>query len=176
MFDEVLRESFAVLINNIRNYALIALIIALPVSAASFGTMYWGMSDMISIQNQMMQMMRDQNPPDSQAFEKDMQDKMERLFPSIIAKMLASYVGMLIIALIGLLTQISTILITNDYFMGKPFNLGSVLNRAIKKLPGLIAIALIMGICWLIGTLLFIIPGIYLAVKFSLALPIYVTE
>lgn len=54
--------------------------------------------------------------------------------------------------------------------------LQDVYNLSFKRLPGLIALLLLITLIVIAGTLVFVLPGIYLAVVLTLAIPIYVFE
>jgi hypothetical protein len=56
------------------------------------------------------------------------------------------------------------------------FSIGELFSTALSKLPGLILLSFLIFIVVFLGFLLFIIPGIYLAVTLSLAYPIFLFE
>lgn len=51
-----------------------------------------------------------------------------------------------------------------------------VLKACVEKVPGLIGLILLVGIASGIGMMLFVIPGVFLAITLSIALPIYLFE
>lgn len=90
------------------------------------------------------------------------------------------YVGLLLSLLGGLVIQplangASTKLIAESY-RGRNASVGTSFASALKLLPGLLGAVLLSGLFIGLGTLLLIIPGIILAVKFSLIAPATIVE
>jgi len=63
-----------------------------------------------------------------------------------------------------------------DAYLGEEVGWRSSLRFALRRLPAVVAVALLSGIIVGIGTLLCVIPGIYFYVAFSVAVPVLLVE
>ncbi len=90
------------------------------------------------------------------------------LFTSIVAG-LASFVAIEI-------SQAATVLAVSEIHLDKPATIGAAFSSAKQSLGRVIGISLGVGIAVGIGFLLLVIPGVYLALAWSLAIPVTVLE
>ncbi|MGE5398678.1 MAG: glycerophosphoryl diester phosphodiesterase membrane domain-containing protein [Chitinophagales bacterium] len=173
MFEEVLSETFSVFFKNIGRYTVVVLLIMLPFLAVMYGLQVATFGpDYLSNQAQMGSVFKSLGDPNAMG-EYNQPQKIP-LFPP--QKMWRFCLGFLVLGLIGLVDPIAKVLVTDDAYKFKEFKVGELMGRAFRKLPGIIGIGIIMGIACSVGSILLIIPGLILLVKFSLALPIYVME
>lgn len=56
------------------------------------------------------------------------------------------------------------------------FSVGELFGLALKKLPGLLLLSFIIFAATIVGLFIFVLPGIYLGVVFTLAYPVYLFE
>ncbi|MGE5417193.1 MAG: glycerophosphoryl diester phosphodiesterase membrane domain-containing protein [Acidobacteriota bacterium] len=181
MFEEVLSETFSVFFKNIAYYGIIILIVSLPVMLLSYGLVASTLGmDLYTNQSDSFKMLRNFGDPSAMQDlnEKNMQSQKDLLEKFTLPNIGLLCLGGLILGLLNLMTHISSVLITDSSCQQQNFNLSNILSRAARKLPGLMVIAIIMGLaCFFSGILIVTIPlSIYLAAKFSLSLPIYVME
>jgi len=77
---------------------------------------------------------------------------------------------------IGSITQGIAIKFTSDTLENKQANLLTSLNLTLSKLLSILAVSIITGILIFIGLIAFVIPGIILAIMFSLVVPTIIIE
>ncbi|MGE5421665.1 MAG: glycerophosphoryl diester phosphodiesterase membrane domain-containing protein, partial [Ignavibacteriales bacterium] len=173
MFEEVLSDTFSVFFKNVRSFLILVLVIALPllIVQVTVSSSITGAS--LSSQVEVMKSFKDLGNPSTIDKLSKLNQPQQNMSTS---DWIFYYAIIVVIGLFMNIINIGAVLVCNDYFQGVPFTLGSVLSRAVRKLPGIIGISLIMGLATLVGFVLLIIPGIILLVKFSLSLPIYVLE
>ncbi|MGE5380216.1 MAG: YciC family protein [Methylocystaceae bacterium] len=178
MFEEVLTETFNVFLKNIKRYAILALIIALPIYALNIGlqgiTRGFDNLNNAAVGFEMLHNLGNTEAMDQLAEQSQEQQKNMTDFTS--TKTIAFFLGVLLLGILGLVGVIAATYVTDDIYQLREQSWKMILARAFKKLPGLVAIAFISGIAIVIGFVLLVIPGIILMVKFSLSLPIYVME
>jgi hypothetical protein len=89
-------------------------------------------------------------------------------------------VGLLVAALInflaGRLAQAGCFRVVADAYLGEEVNWRSSLRFALRRLPALVSLSILTAILVGLGTILFIIPGIYLYVAFAVAVPVLLVE
>ncbi len=88
-----------------------------------------------------------------------------------------SYLVMIISMLVAyalIIASIYTYIKEKD--QGNVYQPVELIKRSAGKVPGIIGLLILTGLVSLIGMLLFILPGIYLAVALSIAIPVYVFE
>ena len=89
-------------------------------------------------------------------------------------------VGLLVAALInflaGRLAQAGCFRAIADAYLGEEVSWRSSLRFALRRLGGLVLLSILTGILVGIGTVFFIIPGIYLYVAFAVAVPVLLVE
>lgn len=99
-------------------------------------------------------------------------------FTGFFGSFISGYFFMILIALITYSIMLSSVyyyMKLRDRSDEKP-TLSDVYNKAFSRVPGAVLLMIIISFIILAGTLLFVLPGIYLAVVLSLALPIYLFE
>ena len=98
------------------------------------------------------------------------------LFSLISAVIVIGILSGLVLWLVG--TTITGVVIKNasDQIEKGTSNLGVSFNFAISKLPSLLIAQFIAGILIVIGALFFVVPGIIIAIMFSLVLPTIIIE
>ena len=74
------------------------------------------------------------------------------------------------------LATAATFRLVVDAYLGRPVDPGESLRFALKRLSTVIWVSLIVGIGVGIGTLLLIVPGVYLFVAWSVAVPVLLSE
>lgn len=67
-------------------------------------------------------------------------------------------------------------LLTQIIKKGSSIDYGSLFFKAFYKIPGLFLMSLVYGLAVVAGMFLLVVPGIIIAVKFSLSLPAYLSE
>lgn len=97
-------------------------------------------------------------------------------FALISAVIMIVVLSALVLWIVG--TTVSGIEVKNasDQIEKGTSNLGASLNYTISKLPSLLAAQFIAGILIAIGLLFFIVPGIIVAIMFSLVIPTIIVE
>jgi len=70
---------------------------------------------------------------------------------------------------LGLLGYAATILLAARAYRGQPVALGDLLMEGAGRMFAVVAASLVVGLCVGAGTLLLIVPGVYLGVRLSLA-------
>lgn len=173
MFEEVLSDTFSVFFKNVRSYLILVLVIALPLLIVQITVSSSISGASLSSQVEVMKSLKDLGNPSTIDKLGKLNQPQQNMSTS---EWIFYYAVLVIIGLFMNIINIGAVLICNDYFQGVPFSLGNVLSRAVRKLPGIIGISIIMGLAAMVGFVLLIIPGIILMVKFSLSLPIYVLE
>jgi len=63
-----------------------------------------------------------------------------------------------------------------DAYLGEEVSWRSSLRFALRRLPAIVWLSILSGIFVFLGTLLFVIPGIYLYVAFTVAVPVLLVE
>jgi len=176
LFEEVLGDSFSVFIKNIRVYVLLVIIIMLPIMVLQMGVTIAAIGpESFTAQSEAINMFKNMdNPEEMEESAKRMEEYQQSLSPIIYFAMTAISVILMFMGV--LLINAAFILATDDYYRSENAGLGYLLKRAAGKLPGIIGMAILLWLACMIGFILLIVPGIILAVKFSLALPIYVLE
>jgi len=90
----------------------------------------------------------------------------------LFGNMIGSFIGIyLVVVLISTLIYLGLFAHINDAALGVSRGQGEVLGAALRKLPGAIIATIIFGVAIGVGTLLLVIPGIYLWGKMELWLP-----
>jgi hypothetical protein len=92
--------------------------------------------------------------------------------------------GVLVTALITALANLvalevshaATVMAVSDLHLDRPATIGSSYGGAKRSMPRVIWISILVGIAIGIASLFFVIPGIYLALAWSLAIPVTVLE
>jgi hypothetical protein len=84
------------------------------------------------------------------------------------------------VALIGFLAQLLSIgavfrLVLDDY-MGRRISIGESFSYAASRLLALVWISILYAVLVAIGLVLFVLPGVYLIVAFSVAIPVVMIE
>jgi hypothetical protein len=86
------------------------------------------------------------------------------------------FISFIVITLGGLLANAAAVLATDYYYQEKDITIQDILKKSVRKWPGLFGMAIVITLVCTIGFVFLIVPGIYLSVKYSLALPLYVIE
>ncbi len=173
MFEEVLGDSFSVFFKNLSRYALLVTVIILPLLILETSLTVAGTGiDSLTQQKETISMLKHMgDPAEMEKYEEKMEvQQPEQSSPFLIL------LGAIILGIGGILLNPAIVLATDDYYQGNNTGLDSLVKRAARKLPGVIGLAILVGLSCMIGFILLIVPGIILLVKFSLALPIYVLE
>ena len=171
MFEEVLGDSFSVFFKNFKRYALLATVIMVPLILLQIAFLV-GTEGTIVYESQAssFQMLKHMGDADAmQQYAEDMEDK-EPASPMVML------IGFIVIALGGLLANSATVLATDYYYQEKDITIGDIIKQSARRWPGLICMTFIIMLVSTIGFVFLIVPGIFLLVKYSLALPLYVME
>lgn len=171
MFEEVLGDSFSVFFKNIKRYALLATVIMVPLILLQIAFLV-GTEGTKNYESQVstFQMLKHIGDADAmQQYTEDMKDK-EPASPMVM------FISFIVIALGGILANSATVLATDYYYQEKDVTIGDIIKQSARKWPGLIGMAFIIMLVSTIGFVFLIVPGIFLLVKYSLALPLYVME
>lgn len=99
-------------------------------------------------------------------------------FDSFFSEILVSYTGMMLVSLIA---GAVFFMIIYEYMKKVSHEevvptVGELYSAVLGRLPGLLALFIILGILTFIGLMFFVIPGVYLMIVLSLAAPIYLFE
>jgi hypothetical protein len=99
--------------------------------------------------------------------------------PNVFAQLGVDYLLMMSLTWVAMMMIVSVtyhfmIKYNNDDL--EDFSIGQLFSTALGKLPGLIILSFLIFIVVFLGFILFIIPGIYLAITLSLAYPVFLFE
>lgn len=86
------------------------------------------------------------------------------------------FVAALINFLAGRLAQAGCFRAIADAYLGEEVSWRSSLRFALRRLPALVGLSILSGILVGIGTILLVIPGIYLYVAFAVSVPVLLVE
>jgi len=100
----------------------------------------------------------------------------EWFFAFLRAIVMISILSGLVSWIVGTTTTGIVIKNASDQIEKGTSNLGDSFNFAISKLPSLLVAQFVTGILTVIGMLLFIVPGIIIAIMFSLVFPAIIVE
>ena len=104
------------------------------------------------------------------------EELIEWFFALLWAIIMISILSGLVSWIVGTTTTGVVIKNASDQIEKGTSNLGVSFNFAISKLPSLLVAQFVAGILTVIGMLLFIVPGIIIAIMFSLVLPAIIVE
>jgi hypothetical protein len=90
------------------------------------------------------------------------------------------YIGQLIVALLGLLVYAlapaACFKAIGSAYLGEQPTIGESIRYALRRLHSILLVFLLASLAWIAGTIALIVPGIYLWVAFSLAVPALMLE
>jgi hypothetical protein len=95
---------------------------------------------------------------------------------SIAATLLGSLIGLVMNAFALVASHVATVMAVSDVHLERPTSIGAAFGAIKGRLLGIMGIMALVGLGVGVGLLLLVIPGIYLALTWSLAIPVAVLE
>jgi hypothetical protein len=91
--------------------------------------------------------------------------------------LLIGYIGAILLNFVaGRFAQAGCFRAVADAYLGEEVSWRSSLRFALRRLPAVVLLSILSGVLVLLGTVLLVIPGIYLYVAFTVAVPVLLVE
>jgi hypothetical protein len=97
--------------------------------------------------------------------------------PGLIGGLIVGFLGggLLFLLIVGL-TQAATVSAVSDLYLGRPTSIREAYGRAKGSILIVMAIMIMSGLATIVGAIFLIIPGIYLACRLAVSVPVAIVE